>query len=663
MDLFSNQNQAKKPDKKKAATYTADDIEVLEGLEPVRRRPGMYIGGTDEKALYHLVSEVLDNAMDEAVAGFADTINIYLGSDNKVIISDNGRGIPVDKHPKFPDKSALEVILTTLHSGGKFSDKVYVTSGGLHGVGVSVVNALSDIFEVEVRRNKKCYNQSYSRGAPLTKLNEAGKSSDSGTTITFHPDPDIFAQNKFSAAKIYRMACSRAYLFKGVKINWSCDPDLVSNTPEIPASQEIHFPNGLKDYLQSICQQNQMISPEVFAGDAELPNGAGRVEWAVNWFITGEMVMRSYCNTIYTSQGGTHEQGLKNALLKGFKNYADIIGEKRAAQLTAEDISSVMIAIVSVFIKNPIFQGQTKEKLLTQDATKMVEGAVRHQFEHWLTATPKLANGILELVIIEAEDRIKRRKSKEVARKNPIKSLRLPGKLTDCAQDAKSNTEIFLVEGESAGGSAKQARNRETQAILPLKGKILNVASNSMDKINANQEISDLLQALGCGSGDQYKAEDLRYDRVIIMTDADVDGAHITSLLLTFFYLQMPGLIRDGHLYLAQPPLFRVTQGAQSYYAQNEKEREEIIGKLPKNKGNIDVGRFKGLGEMAASQLKETTMDPKKRVLLKVMFADEVQNTATLVDHLMGKNPEMRFKFIKENSALSSEKLAEILDV
>lgn len=665
MDLFNNQNIKIKKNASNAAeaSYSARDIEVLEGLEPVRRRPGMYVGGTDEKALYHLVSEVLDNAMDEAVAGYADNISIHLDLENKITITDNGRGIPVDKHPKFPDKSALEVILTTLHSGGKFNDKVYSTSGGLHGVGVSVVNALSDSFEIEVKRNKKVYKQSYSRGAPETKLKEDGKSSDSGTKIIFHPDPEIFTNTQFTADKIYRMACSRAYLYKGVKINWSCDPDLVVNTPEIPAEMVIHFPNGLRDYLESITLQDPMVSAEAFAGEAEFSNNPGKIEWAVNWFTNGESITRSYCNTIYTPYGGTHEQGFKAALLKGLKNYAEIVGEKRSSHITLEDLSATMVCVISLFIKNPIFQGQTKEKLLNQEAAKWVEGAIRHHFEHWLTAQPRVANAILEVIILESEERLRRKKSKEVARKSPIKSLRLPGKLADCAQDRKKDTELFLVEGDSAGGSAKQARNRETQAILPLRGKILNVASNSLEKIKANQEISDLLQALGCGTGDRYNREDLRYDRVIIMTDADVDGAHIASLLLTFFYLQMPQLIRDGHLYLAQPPLFRITQGLQTFYAQSEKEREAIIQSLSKHKGNIEVGRFKGLGEMTAAQLKVTTMDQKSRVLLKVMIDEDESSTSTLVDHLMGKNPEMRFKFIKERSTLSSDKLAAILDV
>ena len=664
MDLFNNLANHTKDQPKKTPTYTAHDIEVLEGLEPVRRRPGMYIGGKDESAMLHLVSEVLDNSMDEAVAGYANKITIHLSNNNAVSISDNGRGIPIDKHPKFPDKSALEVILTTLHSGGKFDNKVYSTSGGLHGVGVSVVNALSEKLTVQVRRNNKCYQQEYSKGVALGNLTEIkGKISTTGTLISFIPDQEIFGDHKYTPDKIYRLACSKAYLYKGMEIHWSCDKELIEGS-SIPPSAIIHFPNGLKDFLNSVVDPTSLATEETFFGEAELFEGKGKIEWAVNWIIKGDAINRSYCNTIYTSLGGTHENGLRAGLLKGLKNYAELIGNKKAAQITVEDIASVAITLVSIFIPNPIFQGQTKEKLLSQEVSKPVEQVIRNHFEHWLTATPKIADGVLELLIEESEDRQKRRKSKEVARKNPIKSLRLPGKLTDCSREDAKGTELFLVEGDSAGGSAKQARDREIQAILPLKGKILNVASSSLDKIQLNQEINDLIKALGCSVGSQYREQDLRYDRVIIMTDADVDGAHITSLLLTFFYRQLPQLIKDGHLYLAQPPLFKITQGANNHYVQTDEEKNAIVEKLSKGRGNIEVSRFKGLGEMAPHQLKETTMDPKKRTLFKVMVAeDSVEGTNKLVEDLMGKNPEPRFRFIKLKTESSNSNLKDLLDV
>ena len=669
MNLFDNLNKPTKVKKNSTAAsnkesgYNASHIEVLEGLEPVRKRPGMYIGGTDENAMMHLITEVLDNSMDEAVAGYATKIFIHLAAENLVTIKDNGRGIPVDKHPKFPDKSALEVILTTLHSGGKFSDEVYNTSGGLHGVGISVVNALTEEFEIEVYRNNKIYKQSYSRGLPKSLLTPSGKIKETGTQISFKPDKEIFGNINYNFTKIFHIVCSKAYLFKGVEIHWSCDPSLVKENSGIPHTQIIHYPNGLKDYLIDITNNDQLMSPDIFCGENIFPDNNGKIEWAINWLSYGDSISRSFCNTIYTPYGGTHEQGLKQGLVKGLKKYAEMVDNKRASNITADDVMSCAASLLSIFIKNPTFQGQTKEKLLTQEALRLTENTIRHNFEHWLTADPKNANAILELIINEADERIKKKKSKEVSRKTPIKSLRLPGKLADCSSDAKIGTELFLVEGDSAGGSAKQGRNRETQAILPLKGKILNVANNSFEKIKNNQEISDLTIALGCGTGKDYTEEDLRYEKVIIMTDADVDGAHITSLILTFFYQQMPNLIANGHLYLAQPPLYKITQKGENHYAQTEAERAAIIAKLPKNKGNIEVSRFKGLGEMTAPQLKVTTMDPKTRVLLKVVVDEDITTHQKLVDNLMGKNPELRFKFIKENTSLLSDNIANIVDL
>lgn len=645
------------------SSYSAKDIEVLEGLEPVRRHPGMYIGGVDEKAFYHMIAEVLDNSMDEAVAGHANVIKIHLDDDNSISIEDNGRGIPIDPHPKYPNKSALEVILTTLHSGGKFNNKAYATSGGLHGVGISVVNALSSLFYVEVKRDGQCFSQEYSKGKPVTDLNrsEAAKRA-KGTRVKFIPDDEIFKDQKFSAQKVYRIACSKGYLFKGVKIEWSCDQSLLAEEDKTAQKATIFYPNGLRDFLPNIANAADFVSPEHFYGEAEFTANEGRVEWAINWLAKGEGVSRSYCNTIPTPLGGTHENGFRLAIVKGLKSYAEMIGNKKASVITSDDVDFSSAMLLSIFIKHPSYQGQTKEKLLTNTASKWVENAVRHAFDNWLVGHPKVANAILELAIENAELRKKAKRDREVNRKNPIKSLRLPGKLADCHRSKAEGTELFIVEGESAGGTAKQGRNRETQAILPLKGKILNVASSSRDKIKANQEISDLTTALGCAIGSAYSNDDLRYEKVIIMTDADVDGAHITSLLLSFFYLQMPELIRNGHLYLAQPPLYKITQGSDTYYIADDVEKNKLLEKIGNKK--FEIGRFKGLGEMSSKQLKETTMDPKNRSLLKVMISEEeVDNTSRVVDELMGKNPEMRFKFITERTSSNFDQLNDLLDI
>lgn len=656
-------------DAKAAGSYGAEDIEVLEGLDPVRKRPGMYIGGTDERALHHLVNEILDNSMDEAVAGHANRIEIYLDAENGITISDNGRGIPVDEHPKFPGKSALEVILTTLHSGGKFSGKNYATAGGLHGVGISVVNALSDEMWVEVARDKKLFKQSYSQGKAVSKLQDLGAIHNRrGTTVYFHPDPEIFGDKaKLSAVRLYRLARSKAYLFRGVKIKWSCDPSLVSEDSKIEAEDIFHFPNGLEDFLNAALDGVNTITPRPFAGQADLPDGAGKVEFAVAWPTRGEGFCHSYCNTIPTPQGGSHEQGLRSALLRGLKQYGEMTGNKKAGQITADDILGDAGALLSIFISDPQFQGQTKDKLATSAATRWVDAAVKDYFDHWLTADPGASKLLLEEVILRAEERQRRRQEKATKRKSATRKLRLPGKLADCSRDSADDTELFLVEGDSAGGSAKQGRLRETQAILPLRGKILNVVSATRDKIKANQEIQDLIQAIGCGIGKDFNVDKLRYERVIIMTDADVDGAHIASLLITFFYSQMRGLIEEGHLYLAQPPLYRLVSGSLSAYAQDDEHKEELMSTVFKGKKKVDVSRFKGLGEMPAAQLKETTMNPKTRTLLRVTLPqaeaisamaemEEVTGGETLadvdklVDQLMGKNAEARFNFIQDNA-------------
>jgi topoisomerase-4 subunit B len=635
-----------------APSYSAKDIEVLEGLEPVRRRPGMYIGGTDEAAFHHLAAEILDNAMDEAVAGHATTIEMALEEGNILTVRDNGRGIPVDPHPKFKDLSALEVILTTLHSGGKFSGKVYDTSGGLHGVGSSVVNALSESLEVEVARERTLWRQRYARGTPLTRLENAGPVQNRrGTTFRFKPDPQIFGEIRFSPARLYRLCRSKAYLFRGVTIRWSCAPALVKD--DTPAEAVLHFPGGLRDSLAADIGASPTVG-QIWAGEADLPAAAdgqkaGRAEWALAWLEEGEGFLHSYCNTVPTAQGGTHEAGFRAALLKGLRAWGEQRGNRRAGNVTGEDILGGLTAKLSVFIRDPQFQGQTKEKLTSPEATRYVETALRDRFDHFLAGDPAQADNLLAFVIERAEERMRRRENKDVARKSATKRLRLPGKLADCTLEDVTRTEIFLVEGDSAGGSAKQARDRATQAVLPLRGKILNVASASTEKLRQNQELKDLIEALGCGVGDRFDRARLRYGRVIIMTDADVDGAHIASLLMTFFYRELPQLVREGHLYLAQPPLYRLVQGAKSVYAMDDADRERKM-KLFKS-GKVEVSRFKGLGEMPPAALKETTMDPGKRTLLKVTAPPEERaQTNDLVESLMGRRPELRFQFIQEHA-------------
>ena len=638
--------------------YDAANIEVLEGLEPVRHRPGMYIGGTDERALHHLAAEILDNSMDEAVAGHANRIDFHLEGRNRLTIRDNGRGMPVGEHPKFPGKSAVEVILTTLHAGGKFSGKAYATSGGLHGVGASVVNALSSELHVEIAREKTLYQQSFSRGVPQGPLATVGAAPNRrGTAVTFCPDPEIFGEKPyFRPSTLYRMVRSKAYLFAGVEIRWRCDPALLANDDPVPAEAVLHYPGGLSDYLNDATADTALLVSTPFADLVELDGQ--KFEWAITWLGAGEDgFFHSYCNTVPTPSGGTHEAGFRQAITRALRSFGDLAGNRKAAEITADDVFAGTAVMLSVFLRDPQFQGQTKDRLVSADATRQTEQAARDRFEQWLAADAARANFLLDAAIERAEERKRRKKEREVARKSATRRLRLPGKLADCTASDTDLTELFLVEGDSAGGSAKQARDRKTQAVLPLRGKILNVASASTEKLGANQELSDLALALGVRPGKDFQLDDLRYGRVIIMTDADVDGAHIAALLMTYFYREMPALIEAGRLFLAQPPLYRMTQGGTTLYALDDAQREELEKSGFDGRGKIEISRFKGLGEMPPGQLKETTMNAATRRLLRVDLprrdssgADARRGVDQLVSTLMGKKAELRFGYIRDHA-------------
>ncbi|MBN2675734.1 MAG: DNA topoisomerase IV subunit B [Alphaproteobacteria bacterium] len=643
--------------------YSAKDIEVLEGLEPVRHRPGMYIGGTDENAYHHLASEIIDNSIDEAVAGYATEIHITLDENNRLTITDNGRGIPIDSHPKFPDKSALEVIFSTLHAGGKFSNKAYNTSGGLHGVGSSVVNALSSDLIVDVIKDGFLHRQTFSRGQTTSKIAQIEPKKGSGTSVSFIPDTQIFGEElRFKPIRLYRLARAKSFLSKGVKIYWQCASSLITEEEKVPEKDLFHYPNGVSDYLTEILAKKSPLLPKIFAGEAPLQKDTGeRIEWAISWLDNDDGFLNSYCNTIPTREGGTHESGLKSLLLKGLKNFGNMIGNKKTGMLTSEDILRDACILISVFYKTPLFIGQTKDKLSSTEVTRLVENAMRDYFDHYLTGNVKAGTLLLERCIENAEIRLKARKVKETGRKSATKRLRLPGKLTDCSQKDRAGTEIFIVEGDSAGGTAKQARERKTQAILPLRGKVMNVANASSEKFENNKELSDLTEALGTGVGKHFDLEKLRYEKVVIMTDADVDGAHIASLLMTFFYRKMPQLIEHGHLYLALPPLYKLAHKTQTEYAFDDTAKDELMRTTFKGK-KPDVSRFKGLGEMRASQLKETTMDPKTRQLLRVIIPkrteedlEDAEKTREMVENLMGKKADARYRFITENAKFVKE--------
>jgi DNA gyrase/topoisomerase IV subunit B len=625
--------------------YTAAEITALEGLEPVRKRPSMYIGGVDAKGLHHLLWEILDNAVDEYLNGYGDTVSITLHkSGDAVTVQDNGRGIPVDKHPKLK-KSGLEVVLTVLHAGGKFGDNDnYFYSGGLHGVGASVVNALSRKLIATVRRDGSEWKQTYRRGKPVTELEEVGPFRGHGTIIYFEPDPEIFKTTHFDPEVIRTRLEDMSYVHSGLKIHFKNEM-----TGE---SFDLAHPGGIPEFLAKLVADAQ--KPAVTEAPFALARNNGeRMEVALQWTESTDESIRSYVNGIRTAAGGTHENGLKKALVKAIRNFIDTHEVKtKGLDITADDIREGVVAVLSVFVREPQFQGQTKEKLHNSEMEAAVDNWARPALEAWLNANMTAADTIVFRIMQSARARLASREAaNEVKRKSAgSRRLNLPGKLADCQSGDLDESELFIVEGDSAGGSAKQGRNNKTQAVLPLRGKILNSEGLGTVKALSNQELSDLVSALGTGAGERFDAGGLRYGKVILLMDADADGYHISTLLLAFFFRHMTELIRKGHVYIAQPPLYRIDVGKEKHWARDDAHKEEIIAGLRAN-ARYEVQRFKGLGEMNAGELKETTLDPRNRTLLKVQIDSNLDADRTFVD-LLGKDPAQRYRFVMDKAAL-----------
>ncbi|HEY7327290.1 MAG TPA: DNA topoisomerase IV subunit B [Gemmataceae bacterium] len=636
-----------------SATYTAKDIGVLDGLEPVRKRPSMYIGGVDAKGLHHLVWEIVDNAVDEYLNGFADAITVTLHKNgDAVTVSDNGRGIPVDLHPKHK-KPALELILTTLHSGAKFGDgEVYFHSGGLHGVGSSVVNALSRKLIATIRRDSFEWQQTFRRGKPTSGLEKLGPFRGHGTTIYFEPDPDIFKTTQFDSKWIREHLESMSYIHSGLKITFK--DEIAKETYDLTHA------GGIPEFLQRLIAEGQ--KPAVTDAPFTLVRNNGeKMEVALQWTESTDEAIRSYVNGIRTSAGGTHEGGLKSGIAKAIRNYMETHEVKvKGLTITAEDIREGIVALLSVFVREPMFQGQTKEKLNNPEMTATVDGWIRPALESWLNANMTAADQIVGRIVLAAKARLASREAaSEVKRKSATqRRLNLPGKLADCKATSLDESELFLVEGDSAGGSAKQGRNNKTQAVLPLRGKILNSEGLALNKVLANAELHDLVSAVGTGAGEKFDINGLRYGKIILLMDADADGHHITTLMLAFFFRHMTELIRKGRVYLAQPPLYRIDVGKETYWARDDAHKEEILTGLRAN-AKPEVSRFKGLGEMDPKVLAETTLDPRHRTLLQVQIDSNLETDKMFVD-LLGKDPSQRYRFIMDKAARA---VAEELDV
>jgi len=622
-------------------------------LEPVRKRPGMYIGSTDEYGIHHLINEILDNSIDEILSNNAKNISLSLLRNNIVCIEDDGRGIPTDKHPKFKNKSALEIVMTTLHSGGKFNSKIYNTSGGLHGVGLSVVNALSENLEVKVFKNGNEYTQKYKKGMVKSKITKKKcKKKSKGTKITFKPDAEIFDKTIFNPIKIYNLLKIKAYLVKNSNLHWLCEKSLLKNI-KLPYKESFYFKNGIKDYLNTIEKNNKKLFNQIYYSEINLGAVSDRVEIAINFNEEENNSIKSFCNSILTNEGGTHESALKSAIMKSIKLYAKHNKISKISNISQSDFFDYSDIIISLYVNNPSFEGQTKQKLSMPKFQNTIEKNIIESFSLWLSNNKKQSKKLIESLIERSLLRTNLNKIIDLERKSAVEKHRLPGKLVDCSRKTIKDTELFIVEGDSAGGSAKQARNREKQAILPLRGKILNVYNVALAKIADNQEIQNLTQALGCGIGKNFDIKRLRYEKIILMTDADVDGSHITTLLITFFYKFMPQIIHESRLFLAVPPLFKIIKNNKIFYAFNEKDKKNKIKKYFNNSNKIQITRFKGLGEMPSEQLKITTMDPNNRNLLKIKFDNkkmELKKAENIFSSLMGNKAELRYKFITEKA-------------